>query len=68
MLTRIIGYKDLTKIDIIAVFDSLRISPENKALIIFVINIKAYIYKIIFFSLITGLNIRPKPPEYCWRE
>ena len=45
------GYKYFIKIDIIIIFNSLYISPENEALITFITNIKAYIYKVIPFGL-----------------
>ena len=53
-LIRVVKYKYLIKIDIIIIFNSLHISPESEALITFITNIRAYIYKVIPFGLINN--------------
>ena len=53
-LVRITGCKYLTKIDIIAAFNSLRISPDSEALTTFITSIGAYIYKVMPFGLTNG--------------
>ena len=53
-LARIAGCKYLTKIDIIAAFNSLRMSPESEALTTFVTSMGAYMYKVMPFGLTNG--------------
>ena len=53
-LARIAKYKYLTKIDIIAAFNSLRISLDSEALTTFITSIGAYIYKVMPFGLTNG--------------
>ena len=50
-LARIAGCKYLIKIDIIAVFNLLRISPESEEFTTFITNIGIYKYKVIPFGL-----------------
>ena len=59
-LTRVAGYKYLTKIDIIAVFNLLRISPESEEFITFITSMGVYKYKVIPF----GLSNRPVTWQY----
>ena len=53
-LARIAGCKYLTKIDIIAAFNSLRMSPDSEALTTFVTSMGAYMYKVMPFGLTNG--------------
>lgn len=53
-LARIVGCKYLTKIDIIAAFNSLRMSPESEALTTFTTSMGAYMYKVMPFGLTNG--------------
>lgn len=54
-LTRVISYKYLIKLDIIATFNKLRIYLESKDLTTFITFIGAYKYYILPFSLINRL-------------
>ena len=54
-LARVAGYKYLIKIDIIVVFNLLRISPKSEKLTTFVTSIGIYKYKVMSF----GLSNRP---------
>ena len=54
-LARVAGYKYLIKIDIIAAFNLLRISPESEEFTTFVTSIGIYKYKVMSF----GLSNRP---------
>ena len=54
-LARATGYKYLIKIDIIVVFNLLRISPKSEEFTIFITSINIYKYKVMPF----GLSNRP---------
>ena len=51
-LARVAGCKYLTKIDIIAAFNSLRISPESEEFTTFITSMGIYKYKVIPFGLL----------------
>ena len=51
VLARVISYKYLTRLDIIAAFNKLRILLKSENLIIFVISLGVFKYKIILFKL-----------------
>ena len=53
-LARIAGCKYLTKIDIIAAFNSLRMNPDSEALTTFITSMGAYMYKVMPFGLTNG--------------
>ena len=53
-LARISGCKYLTKIDIIAAFNSLRMHPDSEALTTFITSMGAYMYKVMPFGLTNG--------------
>ena len=55
VLARIQRYKFLTRLNIIAIFNKLRIYLESEDFIIFVISLEAYKYKVLLFGLINGL-------------
>ena len=57
VLTRIQRYKFLTRLDIIATFNKLRIYLESEDFIIFVISLEVYKYKVLLFDLINDLVI-----------
>ena len=52
VLTRIQNCKYLTRLNIIAIFNKLRMHSNNKNFIIFVIFFKAYKYRVLLFELI----------------
>lgn len=54
-LTRVIDCKYLIKLDIIAIFNKLRIYPESEDLTTFITSIEVYKYYILPFSLINRL-------------
>ena len=53
-LARIAGCRYLTKIDIIAAFNSLRMHPDSEALTTFITSMGAYLYKVMPFGLTNG--------------
>ena len=55
VLTRVAGYKYLTRLDIITTFNKLRIDPESEDFITFIIFLGAFKYKIIPFGLTNNL-------------
>ena len=59
-LARIAGCKYLTKIDIIAAFNSLRMDPDSEALTTFITSMGAYMYKVMPFGLTNG--------PACWQH
>ena len=54
VLVRIQDYKYLIRLNIIAVFNKLRMHSNNEDFIIFVISFKAYKYRVFSFELING--------------
>ena len=52
MLARIQKCKYITRLNIIAIFNKLRIHSESENFIIFVISLKVYKYKVLSFDLI----------------
>ena len=54
VFVRIMNCKYLTKLDIIAVFDKLRMHSNSENLIIFVIFMKTYKYHVLSFDLMNG--------------
>ena len=59
-LARVAGYKYLIKIDIIVIFNLLRISPKSEEFTIFTISMGIYKYKVIPF----GLSNKPATWQY----
>ena len=57
ILTKIQDYKYLTRLNIITVFNKLRMYSNNENFIIFVISFKVYKYRMLLFELINGLII-----------
>ena len=57
VLIKIQRYKFLTRLDIIAIFNKLRIHLESEDFIIFVIFLEVYKYKVLLFDLINDLAI-----------
>ena len=57
MLARIQEYKYITRLNIIAIFNKLRIYSKSEDFIIFVISLEAYKYKVLLFDLINDLVI-----------
>ena len=53
---KITGYKYLTRLDIIAGFNKLRIDLDSEDLTTFVTALGAYKYKVLLFGLINGLS------------
>ena len=53
-LARIAGCTYLTKIDIIAAFNALRMHPDSEALTTFITSMGAYLYKVMPFGLTNG--------------
>ena len=53
-LARIAGCKYLTKVDIIAAFNSLRMHPDSESLTTFITSMGAYLYKVMPFGLTNG--------------
>ena len=51
ILIRIQDYKYLTRLNIIIVFNKLRMYSNNENFIIFVISLKAYKYRVLLFEL-----------------
>ena len=54
VLTRIQGCKYLTRLNIIIVFNKLRMHSDNENFITFVISLEAYKYRVLLFELING--------------
>ena len=57
VINKIIKYKYLIYLNIIVVFNKFRINLDNEDFIIFIITLKIYKYKILFFDLINNFNI-----------
>ena len=57
VLIRIQEYKYLTRLDIIAAFNKLRIYPDSEDFTTFIISLKVYKYRILPFDLINGSAI-----------
>ena len=57
IINKIIKYKCLIRLNIIIVFNKFRINFDNKDFIIFIITLKVYKHKILFFNLINNFNI-----------
>ena len=53
-LARVVGYKYITKLDIITAFNKLRIYPDSEEYITFIISLGAYKYYILPFGLTNG--------------
>ena len=56
VINKIINYKYLTRLNIIAIFNKLRINLNNENLIIFITTLKAYKYRVLLFKLINELS------------
>ena len=56
VIRKIIGYKHLTRLDIIAAFNKLRMDLDSKDLTTFVTALEAYKYKVLSFGLINKLS------------
>jgi len=54
-LARVMGYKYLTKFDIIVAFNKLRMHSNSENYITFVISIRVYKYHVLSFNLINEL-------------
>ena len=57
IITKIIRYKYFIKIDIIIIFNKIRIYLKNEIYIFFIIYFGIYYYKILLFRLLNGLTI-----------
>ena len=57
MINKIIKYKYLIYLNIIIVFNKLRINFDNEDFIIFIITLKVYKYEVFLFDLINNFNI-----------
>ena len=49
-------YKHLTRLNIIAAFNKLRINPDSEDLTIFITTLRAYKYRVLLFELINELS------------
>ena len=55
VINKIINYKYLIRLDIIAIFNKLRINLNSENLTIFITTrLRAYKYRVLFFELING--------------
>ena len=56
MIEKIISCKHLTRLNIIVVFNKLRMHFKNENMITFITTLKSYKYKILFFDLINDFS------------
>ena len=56
IINKIIRYKYLIRLNIIVIFNKLRINLSSENLIIFIITLKIYKYRILLFKLINELS------------
>ena len=56
VIKKIISYKHLIRLNIIVVFNKLRMHLESENMITFITALKFYKYKILFFNLINDFN------------
>ena len=54
VLIRIQGYKYMTRLNIIAAFNKLRIHPNSEDFITFITSLETYKYRVLLFGLING--------------
>ena len=57
IIIKVINYKYFIKINIIVIFNQIRIYPENEIYMFFIIYFRIYYYKILFFKFINKLAI-----------
>jgi len=57
IINKIVNCKHLIKLDIILAFNKLRMHLNNKNYIIFIINLKAYKFKMLFFEFINDFAL-----------
>ena len=57
VINKIIKYKYLIRLNIIIIFNKFRINFDSEDFIIFIITLKIYKYKILFFNLINSFSI-----------
>ena len=55
VLARVQGYKFITRLDIIAAFNKLRIYPDSEEYTTFITSLKAYKYRVLLFDLTNKL-------------
>ena len=55
ILTKVIDFKYLTKLNVIAIFNKFRINLKSEDFITFIIFLNFYKYKMLFFNLINNL-------------